>query len=378
MVSCFCPPRRRTIHRAALILTVIPLILVAVPDSSSAARSLALPRSDYPKSAQIVSLPATNDQADRLLGPAHRTPFAGLHRLDGLGWLQAAIWHFKTGRGGATQQHQTVFGYGINVFHNAAQARRALADVKIKRRAYRVAHLPALLYQSTDVRQTLLFVFFAYKSVEVEAYYEYVGVATNYQAKMLRHTFSRQASHLAHLARGLARTLNEQPTPPPTATPSPVPTSTPAPTATVTSTPSPTPTPVATAAPPTATSTPVPTASPSPTAGPTATAAPAGFAMQAQLTKPAVPPGGMATVQVQVTRNGQPAAGATLSANFQFPKQPESCVGITDKSGIASCSVTVPTLPDGTQIQVAVQVVGAAGENVADVLTLTIRSASHS
>jgi len=351
-------------------LSIIPVMFLVVPESSFAARSLALPRSDYPGNAQIVALPATNEQADRLLGPAHRSSFGRLHRVDGLGWLQAAIWQFKTGRGRETQQHQTLFGYGINVYHNAAQARRALSDVKIKAKQYRVAHLAALMYRSSDVRETLYFVFFAYKSVEVEEYLEYTGVASAKLSTSLHHVFSRQSSHLAHLARVLGASLNQAPLPTPTSSPSP----TLSPTATVTPTVAIRPSPAATAVP-TETSMPTATAAP-PTAtpGPTATPVPAGFVVNAQLASPSVKPGDQATVRVQVTMNGQPVSGATLSASFGFPKDPKTCVGQTDKSGAASCSVVVPALPDGVQVQVSVQAVGANGNNAADLLTLTIHS----
>jgi tetrahydromethanopterin S-methyltransferase subunit E len=43
-----------------------------------------------------------------------------------VGWLQAAIWQFTTGRGAAKQWHQTLFGYGINVFNTGRQAQKAI------------------------------------------------------------------------------------------------------------------------------------------------------------------------------------------------------------------------------------------------------------
>src|SRR5579875_2804322 len=88
---------RTIIRRIALTASAVALLALTVPRATSAAISLALPPSDYPPGAKIAAFPPTNDQADRLLGPVHRTSFAKLQREDGLGWLQAAIWHFTTG-----------------------------------------------------------------------------------------------------------------------------------------------------------------------------------------------------------------------------------------------------------------------------------------
>src|SRR5438105_1439113 len=117
-------------------------MVAVVPRVSSAAPSLALPRSEYPHKAKIAAFPATNSEADRLLGPVHRSSFERLHRLDALGWLQAAQWHFNTGRGRARWHHLTIFGYGINVFRTKKQAEQVLRDVKLKTRPFGVSRLP--------------------------------------------------------------------------------------------------------------------------------------------------------------------------------------------------------------------------------------------
>lgn len=254
--------RRNFIRRVALALS-IPLVAFAALPAPSLAVSLGLPSSDYPRGTQIVVQPATNAQADVLFRNAHHSSFERLHRIDGVGWLQAAVWHFSTGRGAATQKHQTIFGYGINIFKTAQAASRALNDVKIVRTSYTVAHLPAQRFISSDARETLDFVFFAYRDVEIEAYYEYTGVAPKSLAKKLHHLFSKQNSHLAHLARVYSRLMHQVPTA--TATLVPSPTATPMLTATSpTNTPSPTPKP-------SATSSPTPTASPATTPAATAT-----------------------------------------------------------------------------------------------------------
>ncbi len=362
----FCHARRPIIRRFALAFGIIPLVVAVVPRTSSAAISLALPRSDYPHGAAIAAIPATNVEADHLLGPAHRSLFEKLHRLDGAGWLQAALWHFKTGKGGAAQRHQTIYGYGINVFKNAKSARHALADVKIKTAQYRVAHLPALIFQSSDVRVTLVFVFFAYRNIEVEAYYEYRGVAPTRLAKRLRHIFSRQASHLAHFARKLSRRLRTTPTPLPTDTPTDTPTATPSPTTTPTAT---------STATPTAKPRPTATARPSPTPTPTPTSTPTGFVAQAMMTQPTYPPGAEAILKVAVTLNGQPVAGALIVAKFYYVASVATCQATTDATGIATCGETVPQLRDGTVVYVDIYVAGPNGESVETSTTFTVQHA---
>jgi hypothetical protein len=352
-------------------LGIIPIMVAVVPGSSSAAVSLALPRSDYPRGARIAAIPATNIEADRLLGPAHRSMFNTLHRVDGAGWLQAAIWHFKTGKGGAAQVHQTIFGYGINVFKNARAARNALADVKIKTTRYGLSNLSAWAFRSSDARVTLVFVFFAYRSIEVEAYYEYRGVAPLRLSKRLRHTFSRQVSHLGHLARVLSGRLRQTPTPSPTDTPTDTPTATPSPT--ITPTASPTVTPTGTPIP-TATLRPSPT--PTPTSTPTPTATPSGLMAVAAMAQPASPPGGTAILKVTVTLNGQPVANAQVVANFYYPSRVVTCQATSDATGVATCTEIVPQLANGTVILVQVYVAAPDGESAQTSTTFTVQRGS--
>jgi hypothetical protein len=213
------------IRRLILAAGVITLAFAATPRSSSAAFSLALARSDYPGGSQITGLPATNREVDIRFGPVHRSSFDRLHRIDGDGWLQAGIWHFTTGRGATKWRHRTVFLYAINLFHNHQEATRAVADEKLRTHVSKLAHLPARLYRVSDVHQTLVFAFFAYREVEVEAYYEYRGVAPTSLAAAVRHKFSTQTSHLAHYARQLSALDHRKatPTPRPTGTPLPTP-----------------------------------------------------------------------------------------------------------------------------------------------------------
>jgi hypothetical protein len=351
------------IRRIVLVAGIVSLAFAVTPRTSSAAFSLALARRDYPHGSQIAELPATNKEADVRLGPAHRSTFERLHRLDGEGWLQAAVWQFTTGRGGARRQHRTVYLYGINVFRNRAAAGRALADVKLQTRATRVAHLPALIYHVSDVRRTLVFIFFAYREVEVETYLEYTGVAPATMAKELRHHLSTQSSHLAHAARRLSALLHQKP--PATATPSSTPAATDTPTAAATATASPSP---SATAPPTATSVPtaMATAAPTDTATPvptaTATSVPASLDVEAQPGSAAYSPGGPALITVQVRLGGKPVVGALVNVSFNFPGVPVPCGAATDTSGNASCSVTVPPLPDGLIVPVSVTVSAPAGQ----------------
>jgi hypothetical protein len=319
---------------------------------------------DYPHGAQIASRPATNQEADRFLHPVHRSTFEQLHRQDGLGWLQFARWEFRTGKGGATQNHVTTFGYGISVFPNHKAAQRSLQDVKLKVRPYRVAHLAARIYSSVDTHQALTFVFFDFRAVEVEAYYEYTGVAPRTVATSLRHTFSRQLSHLAHTARLLDQSLRS---PAPTATP----TMTLIPTATPTLTPTPVPTATSTPRP---TSTPIPTAVPTSSPAPTATPAPAGLQVTAHMREPNYHVGSQAIVDVVVTNNGQQVVGARIVANFLFPFHSESCSATTDASGSASCSVPVPEEAEGTPVNVDVQAVAPDGDSVLTQTSFTVSS----
>ena len=141
---------RLSVPRVVLVCSVLVVGLAVDWTPSVAAGSLALPRSDYPHGARIAVIPATNAAADRYLAPVHRSNFERLHRLDGVGWLQFGTWSFHTGHGTSRETHRTIYGYGVNVFTGAGGATRALKDIKIPTAAYRVAHLPALRFLSTD------------------------------------------------------------------------------------------------------------------------------------------------------------------------------------------------------------------------------------
>jgi hypothetical protein len=349
------------IRRLILAAGVFTLMFAATPRSSSAAFSLALARGDYPHGSQITGLPATNHEVDIRLGPVHRSSFNHLHRIDGDGWLQAAVWHFTTGRGAAKWRHRTVFLYAINLFHNHQEAVRAVSDQKIHAHPSKVAHLPSLLYGVSDVHQTLVFAFFAYREVEVEAYYEYKGVAPTGLAKSIRHQFSTQTSHLAHFARRLSTLDHEKPTPTPNPTRTPVPTSTAAPADTPTPEPQATGTATPTIAPsdtPTASSTNTSVPTPLPTVTPT----PSGLVVTAVPQNPSYLVRDNATILVHALFNGKPAAGASVDVSFFFPGNSANCTATVDSSGNASCSVTVPVEHAGDTIQVNVQVTAVTGE----------------
>lgn len=339
-----------------MIAGVLGLLVFEAP-RTSAAPALALPHSDYPHGAHVSVVPATNNQVDQYLQPAHRSTFERLGRLDGAGWLQFATWHFKTGRGGARETHSTVFGYGISVFRNAKSANRALADIRLKTNHFRVAHLPALRFQISDVHQTLVFSFFTYRSIEVEAYYEYSGVAPARVSRMLSHDFSRQRSHLAHLARVLTRRIQATATatavPTDTSTPTPTDTPTAVPPATATSVPTATVTPL-----PTSTTQPPSTATPTSTAtpSPTPSAVPVTLTVTATMEQLRYAPGKMATIDVQVTANAAPLAGATVQGTFFYPDATRQCESITDALGNATCAAVVPSEPDGTHADVDITV----------------------
>lgn len=353
------------IRRLILAAGVFTLVFAATPRSSSAAFSLALTRGDYPRGSQIAGLPATNHEVDIRLGPVHRSSFDRLHRIDGDGWLQAAVWHFTTGQGATKWRHRTVFLYAINIFHNHQEAARAVADEKLHAHPSKVAHLPSLLYGVSDVHQTLVFAFFAYREVEVEAYYEYKGVAPTKLARSIRHQFSTQASHLARFARRLSALDHQKPTS------TPAPTRTPAPTQTTAPTDTPTTEPQATLAPtsvgvPTATPVVLPVANPTntlvPTPRPTATPVPTGLVVQASPQNPSYLVRDNATILVHALLNGQPPVGASVDVSFFFPGNSGNCTATIDSSGNASCSIMVPVVHAGDTIRVNVQVTAVTGE----------------
>ena len=323
---------------------VITLGVVAHP--LYAARTLALARSDYPVHASIAVVPATNAQADHFFGPAQRSTFERLHRLDGTGWLQFATWRFKTGRGPTLDSHQTLFGYAVNVFPSHAAAKRALRDIKLTTHPGHVAHLPALRSLSSDARSTLRFAIFLYRAVEIEAYYEYQGAAPAKIARLLRHAFNRQLSHLARLV----RVYLQSPSPtlvPPTATPTLTPTA--SPTATVT---------------PTTPATPTATLIPSSTPTATATPTPSGLVVTARPSSPQYSPGQTAVIDVSVTLNGQPAENVAVQVTIAFAGRFVRCDATTGTNGGATCSATVPTEPNGTVVPVEVQATDPKGNIV--------------
>jgi hypothetical protein len=349
------------IRRLILAAGVVALVFVATPRTSSAAFSLALARSDYPHGSQIAGLPATNHEVDIRLGPVHRSSFDQLHRIDGDGWLQAAVWHFTTGQGATKWRHRTVFFYAVNVFHNHQAALRAVADQKIHAHPSKTAHLPSLRYGVSDVHQTLVFAFFAYREIEIEAYYEYKGVAPTKLATSIRHQFGTQTSHLAHYARRLSTLDHQKPTPTPapirTALATSTPTIEPAATMTATrqATVAPTDTPIDT---PTASSTNTPVPAPPPTVTP----APAGLVVQAAPQNASYLVRDSATILVHALLNGKPAQGASVDVSFFFPGNSATCVATIDANGNASCSVVVPVVHAGDTIQVNVQVTAVTGE----------------
>jgi hypothetical protein len=349
------------IRRLIIAAGAFTLVFAATPHPSSAAFSLALTRGDYPHGSQIAGLPATNHEVDIRLGPVHRSSFDRLHRIDGDGWVQAAVWHFTTGRGATTWHHRTIFLYAISVFHNHQEATHAVADEKIRAHPSKVAHLPSLSYGVSDVHQTLVFSFFAYREVEVEAYYQYKGVAPTSLAASIRHQFSTQTSHLAHFARRLSALDHQNPTSTAIPTMTPVPTSTPTPTVTPTTEAPPTVTPVPTDTP-TLIPTPGATSTPVPTPRPTATPAPAGLVIQAAPQSPSYLVRDSATILVHAQLNGQPAVGALVDVSFFFPGNSANCAATIDASGNASCSVIVPVEHAGDTIQVNVQVTAVTGE----------------
>lgn len=350
-----------------LFFALLTALLFAIPHRLSAASALALDKSDYPQGAKIVVYPATNAAADARFHRVHRSSFEHLNRLDGLGWVQAAVWHFHLGRGSVGQIHIVTFGYAINVFDSAQKAKAAMHDVRLHVKSYRVAHIPALRYVAADVHVSLDFVFFAYGSTEIESYIEYTGAAPANLAHTLHHIFSRQDSHLAHLARVLNTDLHTRPTatptntlvPSPTATltPVPSPTATLTPVLTATSAPTETPSPTATVVP---TATPAPTSTPAPT--PTAT--PAGLVLESSTGQPTYAAGDSAVINTRLTYNGDPVADSRIYVTVPFPGHTETCMATTDTAGGASCSVTVPAEAKGLQVNVWVQADTPAGASI--------------
>lgn len=337
---------------------------MAVPRVTSAAPSLGLPSRDYPHSTQVVVIPATNAEADRYFGPVHRSTFERLKRIDGSGWIQAGVWHFVTGKGGATRKHRTIFAYAIDLFHGKAAAHRALLDVKLKTRGTRVVHLYARRFTSSDGRQTLEFLFFTFREILVETYYEYDGTAPASISASLAHTFRRQAAHLASMARKLHRAIHT------------VPTATAIPTATSTATPTPTetPEPTVTVAP-TGTATTVPTAVPTATVTPTATATPIpGLTIQAQTDKPTYSTGSTVTLSIHASEGGEPTPGVILSATFFFPNAPTQCDRATNGSGDATCIAVVPqTTPHGTNVDVTINAQAPDGKTATTTITFLVQ-----
>ena len=248
-------------------------------------------------------------------------------------------------------------------FTTISKQLRAVADQKIHAHPSKVAHLPSLLYGVSDVHQTLVFSFFAYREVEIEAYYEYKGVAPTKLAASIRHQFSTQTSHLAHYARRLSTLNHQKPTPTVAPTRTPVPTSTLVPTEAPTFEPAAT---ITSTTPPTVAPTDTPTAgstnTPLPTPPPTITPVASGLVVQAVPQNPSYLVRDNATIQVHALLNGKPAVGAGVDVSFFFPGNSASCAATIDASGSASCSVVVPVVRAGVTVQVNVQVTAVSGE----------------
>ncbi|HZU11920.1 MAG TPA: hypothetical protein VFB58_03700 [Chloroflexota bacterium] len=344
------------IRRFALVACLL-VVGAAIPEQSSAALSLALPRADYPHHTHIVVLPATNAEADHYFGPVHHTSFQRLHRVDGSGWIQAGLWQYTTGRGENLQIHHTVFAYGIHVFRSHAAARRALHDVRLRTHGTRVTHLYARAYVMSAAQETLVFLFFTYHDVLVESYLEYDGAAPASVSSLLMRDFHRQSSALAHLARRLHRAIH-QPAPTPTATILPSPTAT------------------ATSPLPTATTVPAPTATPIPATvipTPTATATAAGPTLTASPQEPSVTPGSTETVTAVLS--GPNAGGVTITMAFAIVGHPAVCTTSTDPSGHASCTVLVPSsIPPGTTVSVQVAATLPDGSSLQTETSFTVVS----
>jgi len=357
--------RRGNIRRFLLAPAALLAALSIAPLPTSAAFSLALSRHDYPSGFAVTPLPATNAVADTYFGPVHRTSFSRLGRIDGEGWIQAGLWHFRTGRGAAVRSHRTVFAYGVHVFKGARGSQRALNDLKLRTRLYRVAHLWTRRYAVSDAHGTLVFDFFRIGPVEVEAYFEYTGVAPLQLQDRLRHAFSTQSSHLVALTRRYSTALRQHPATP---TESPVPTDTSTATEVATSTSTPTATPQ-----PTNSSTPRPTPRPTNTPTATATPTPAGLVISAAPTAPSFAVGQLATVSVHVTFDGSDVPDARVSVTMLFPGNNGSCVGHTDATGTASCSVAVPEEPSGTRIPVQVEATTPQGDSALTSTSFTIK-----
>jgi hypothetical protein len=349
------------------------LALGLAPHPTSAALTLALPRADYPSGTKLTALVSTNAIADQYFGPAHRSSFSKLGRLDGDGWIQAGLWQFTTGRGGALRTHHTVFAYGIHVFKGEKGSRRALNDVKLRTRSFSVGHRPTKLYRVSDAHNTLVFNFFVVGPLEVESYYEFNGAAPADVAKKLDHSYSTQRSHLMALAMKYSSALRAHPTATPR--PSATPTATASPTATLMPTATPSPTPVPATAVPTATNlaTATPTRVPTKTPTPSPTPTPAGLVLTAAPTAAGFAPGDLATVKVTVTNNGAPVVGASAALTFFFPSGSETCSDHTDEAGATSCSVVVPSsAPSGIHVNVSVDVTTPDGGAVLGSTSITI------
>jgi hypothetical protein len=221
-----------------------------------------------------------------------------------------------------------------------------------------------------------VFAFFAFREVEVEAYYEYKGVAPTNLAASIRHKFSTQTSHLASYARRLSALNHQKPTSTlrltstalPTSTATPIPTPTTVPTSTAAATLVPVPTSTATAVP-----TAIETSTPVPTPTQTMTPAPTGLVVQAAPQNPTYSVRDSATILVHALLNGKPPAGASVNVSFFFPGNSANCAGTVDANGNASCSVAVPFENPGTLIQVNVQVVATTGEVATTNTSFTIR-----
>jgi hypothetical protein len=85
------------------------------------------------------------------------------------------------------------------------------------------------------------------------------------------------------------------------------------------------------------------------------------------------PPGSQAVVQVKVTLNEQPVAGAQMTATFYFGKSTARCSATTDATGTGSCLATVPSVSNGTRVYVQVYVAGPNGESATTSTSFTVQ-----
>jgi hypothetical protein len=82
-----------------------------------------------------------------------------------------------------------------------------------------------------------------------------------------------------------------------------------------------------------------------------------------------------ATVTVQVMGNGSPVSQARFTASFAYPGKLESCSGTTDATGGGFCSTPVPIEPNGTVVDVSVEVIAPSGGQAQASASFTVQRA---